>query len=331
MSLSQFPSELLLYIGQNLDSVKDVTSFALTCRRLYTFLDHINRHLYKAHKDPNSALHWAAKHGSCGIARIAIMHGAEVNAIGPPSILRAPLHLACEAGHVRIVALLLKYGADINQPIHHEWKLLTPLGIAIDYCQVPVTRFLLEQKPGPDLTWLVTKNSYFRDATYLHMACYKPHASIVQLLIDRGQNVDGRDALDMRPLHYALRVEQGQRGYRRARKDQDIVDIVRVLLANGADIFQSDFFGQTPRRLAAKHPIKAVREMVAHVPDFVSLRGVQVITASRSGGGRRSLIEREHWSSRSANSKQTIRELLRKAAKDELEKDSAKNRSKGGR
>lgn len=326
MALSQLPSELLLCVGQNLESVKDVTNFALTCRRLYSFLDHFNRHLYKAQKDPKSALHWAAEHGSYGVARLAIMHGAEVNVREPPPFPTIPLHLACKGGHVRIVALLLEHGADINGLVTNWFP--TPLGIAINCCQVPVVRFLLEQKPAPDLTQLVTEYADFRGATYLHMACYYSHASIVQLLIDKGQNVDGRDAQDMRPLHYALRVGRGQRGNRRARKDQDIVDIVRVLLVNGADIFQSDVLGQTPRRLAAKHPIKAVQQMVAHVPDSVSLRGVRVLSAPRSGGGRRFVIEREHWSSRSADSQDTIRELLRKAAKDDLEKDLVENRSK---
>ena len=43
-----------------------------------------------------------------------------------------PLHEACNYGHVEVVELLLKYGADVNDPGGKSCSNITPLHDAVD-------------------------------------------------------------------------------------------------------------------------------------------------------------------------------------------------------
>lgn len=78
MGLLGLPNELLLNIGETLDSHHSINAFTQVNRRLYTLLNH---HLYRFHLQNTEgyALLWAARHGHEAVARKLIKLGVDVN------------------------------------------------------------------------------------------------------------------------------------------------------------------------------------------------------------------------------------------------------------
>ncbi|MCJ1357862.1 MAG: hypothetical protein MMC33_007858 [Icmadophila ericetorum] len=182
---------------------------------------------------------WELCHSPC------YSHGG--NSCGDKRAWRKTLH-AYARGSVRIAALLLEKGTNVNEKDGHQ---VTPLHRAIRNSHEPVIHFLLTQTAGVDFsdTWLVGSfHRTFCRATYLCTACYSTYSSVVQLLLDKDQDVTSQYSDERTPLYYALIIEKGQRGSGRSQKHQDLVDIARL---RGADVFLT--FGPNPRRLAAIH------------------------------------------------------------------------------
>ena len=91
-----------------------------------------------------------------------------------------PLHLACVAGNVQVVQLLLEYAANPEQvdkagfyPFHH----------AVAHKNKDVVEFLLEQGFDPNIA------SHKDGVTALHMAAEFNHLEIMKLLLGHGAAV----------------------------------------------------------------------------------------------------------------------------------------------
>jgi ankyrin len=229
----------------------------------------------KVHWTP---LHWASYRGKFDIVRLLIDHGASTKATN--KFLGTPLH-AVSAGEyesrgdgARVTQLLLERGADVTaQDIHGE----TPLYLAACFGKVELARVLLDHGA------VATEETY-DSKTPLHgisrgKSDSQPEDAIrlVQLLVERGADVNAPDRNHDTPLHSACYVgkldiarellnlgatvttKNGQGGTplhvtsRGEYESQDGVRLARLLLEHGADVNAQDMENDTPLHFACRH------------------------------------------------------------------------------
>ena len=134
-----------------------------------------------------------------------------------------PLCLACDEGHVEVVALLLEKGAKVNTKDEDK---NTPLHLACQKGHVGVVDLLLTNGASVN-----AKDS--DKCTPLHRACLNDHKDLVVKLLEKGAKVNAKDEDEFTPLHLAC--QEGHAG------------VVAVLLDHGADVHAKDSTdGETP-------------------------------------------------------------------------------------
>ena len=153
-----------------------------------------------------------------------------------------PLHLACSKGNFAIVALLVIYGASIEQKNLHG---VTPLLKSLEPVKDADRK---EQERLKVVAFLLANNkpnacAYGQD-TALHMACSAGYPTIAAYLIKKGAPVNAK-AYNIRwtPLHYAVRDNEPE--------------IVKLLLDAGAKP-SPDAFGKTPYDYALHWNLKTI-------------------------------------------------------------------------
>uniref|UniRef100_W6NAF1 Ankyrin domain containing protein n=1 Tax=Haemonchus contortus TaxID=6289 RepID=W6NAF1_HAECO len=106
------------------------------------------------------------------------------------------LHYAAKYGHVKAVELLLNKGATVDIVGRDQF---TPLHLTAKYC-----RPLTQQRTSPTERSLV---SQYIDLSAHSATCPITSADvptiIVDLLVDRGADVNARDSYGLTPLHHA--------------------------------------------------------------------------------------------------------------------------------
>jgi ankyrin repeat protein len=135
--------------------------------------------------DGRTPLHWAAKRGNSGIAKLLLANGADPN-IRDRSDGAAPLHLAVEEGNKDLSELLVKYGANVNAK--YKKINLTPLQIAASYGLKELAELLITN--GADVNAKDKSIWWKSDWTPLRYAVERGHIELVQLLIDNGARLD---------------------------------------------------------------------------------------------------------------------------------------------
>lgn len=135
--------------------------------RLHGLLD-ADPDLVHAAEDYNmTALHWAARAGAARCSTVLLERGAQPNALNKAR--RAPLHLAAEVdaeGQGAVIALLAKYGADLNA---QDRKGRTPLHRATYEGRVEAAEALLEVGADPSVRNKTGKTAFQiarKDAKY---------------------------------------------------------------------------------------------------------------------------------------------------------------------
>jgi ankyrin repeat protein len=146
---------------------------------------------------------------------------------------RTPLHQACDKGNGSIVTMLIDGGADLNLA---DGRGCTPLHLACTAGHEAVVRILIDG--GADLS--ITESDGW---TPLQVACYHGHGSLVRMLIDGGADLDVTDENGCTALHTAchtctLRLPRWKR--------EEALEIMRVLILNGADTQARDSQGRLP-------------------------------------------------------------------------------------
>ncbi|EHK41615.1 putative ankyrin repeat protein [Trichoderma atroviride IMI 206040] len=178
-----------------------------------------------------TALHWAARSGHENVLDILLNNGADIDLRTGDG--ETALHWAAGKGHVGAIALLLNRGADLEAKSVHGF---TPLCTAARSGQEAGVMVLIER--GADLSVTTEGDSL------LHFAAKGRNVEIVQLLLDKGFDVNLIGASGEYPLHAAA----GSFGYRLNYKPDGVV---RLLLREGADISNREGHGRTALHASA--------------------------------------------------------------------------------
>uniref|UniRef100_A0A669QMJ3 Palmitoyltransferase n=1 Tax=Phasianus colchicus TaxID=9054 RepID=A0A669QMJ3_PHACC len=200
-------------------------------------------------KENVTLLHWAAINNRQELVKYYISKGAVVDQLGG-DLNSTPLHWAIRQGHLPMVILLLKCGAD---PSLIDGEGFSSIHLAVLFQHVPIVAYLISKSQnidtadfygltplmlsaqrvvGPEPTRFLLKFNPSLNAvdnvqknTALHWAVTSGNVSAVELLLEAGANMDiknvkGETALDLaiqtqnRSMIYML-IEEGRMRSRR--------------------------------------------------------------------------------------------------------------------
>ena len=260
-------------------------------------------------KDGETLLHRAAVLGKCEVAKALLDRGIDVNVVysrGWTPLHRAVRSLTLKDSHVEMVKLLVAHGAAIDRKNGNG---STPLNIATESIMISsrgepplyrVVKFLISE--GADIH---TKSKHGWPA--LHWAVGTGQKDVVELLIAKGADVNATDWGGQTPLHWAVRKNSDSRkrllefaadmdGTRIGIKVADIKslkqsmslqsskeaemskEVVRLLIAEGADVNAKNRYGDTPLIEAAKGADLEIVELLVACGADVNAKGKDGVT-----------------------------------------------------
>ena len=212
-------------------------------------------------------VHRAARKGDLTTVKWALFWGADVN--GHDEQGRTPLHRAALGSHPAVVRLLIERGADDNAASDRGTT-------ALHYAMGRRGSAALVESL---LAGGANVNAKRADGTTaLHRAAARAPAEIVELLLSSGAEANARDNDGRTPLHHLVQAEvrgrlerffayndpQGPALWRRRTEGRGTTlwtfrEIVRLLLAKGADVNARDKAGRTPLSFAGKdQPLRTI-------------------------------------------------------------------------
>jgi ankyrin repeat protein len=142
----------------------------------------------------------ASKKGLRDMVEMLLKEGASVNSTG--AIRVTALYAAVQGGHFEIVQELVAHGAklDVRQNENNDVALLCALRKGFD----SIAYFLIEN--GADIH-LKEKGFWSQQSTALHLAAKGGCLRSMELLLDKGMDVNAKDHLKFTPLDYAVTLE----------------------------------------------------------------------------------------------------------------------------
>ncbi|EPS37899.1 hypothetical protein H072_8434 [Dactylellina haptotyla CBS 200.50] len=162
--------------------------------------------------DGDTPLWMAAQEGYTNIATLLIeTYKVDVNTTALQT-QRTALHQAAQGGHLEVVRILLKKGAQFET---RDRNGISPLWSAAQGGFSEIVKILLENKADPEN---ISAGSNRRP---LHQAAQNGHTEVCEILLKAGAQYEPRDDTGCTPLFFAA-----QGGH---------ADIVKILLAKGAD------------------------------------------------------------------------------------------------
>ncbi|CAF1011713.1 unnamed protein product [Brachionus calyciflorus] len=159
------------------------------------------------------------------------------------------LRYAAWTGNEQIVNILVKNGATIDLA---DKDLRTPLRAAVFSGHENVVKILI--KSGADVNKTDLENR-----SILHVATYMGHLSIVNILLQSGASLNHQDLLGRSILATSIYCINSQ----------NRMDIIKLLIKNGAKIDQFDHNNQTPLILAGlENEIKIIDQLLSNNADI---------------------------------------------------------------
>lgn len=187
-------------------------------------------------------LHRAAHTGDIAMISRLVAEGADVNV--RDSNGRTPAHVAAFASQDEALRALSRAGADMNALDRQAYDVVTIAAVANDPALMSLA-IELGSDPG------LTTSPY--DGTALIAAAHLGHVEVVRRLIEAGAPLDHINNLHWTALMEAVVLGDG---------GPDHVQIVRELLAAGADKSLTDSDGVTPYEQAVKRGYAEMMELL---------------------------------------------------------------------
>ncbi|TGO12271.1 hypothetical protein BTUL_0091g00150 [Botrytis tulipae] len=180
------------------------------------------------------------------ICELLLKHGADPNwkagSDHAPILTRA----VQRGGNVELVKLLLDNGADINEVDESSELKNSVISTAAEFGSTDVVKLLAERNADVNV-------SGDEGVTPIYLAARSNKPETVQLLLDLGANLEMDEKLNdgWGPLHIAF----------------DFVEVVRILLQNGADITRASSGGNILFLASRNNHIDVVRVCLQYKPD----------------------------------------------------------------
>ena len=213
--------------------------------------------------DGQTALHMAAGRGNRAAVLTLLRRGADINARDAKGF--SPLYEATARGHVAIIQELLARGALVIAEGQFDEVASSPLHRAILNGDLDaINCFISMRGVKGNIYSVVTKINPLYSSNLLHCAAQNGTRAVIELCIQGGGKVSGRDDDGMTPLLVAARHGQ--------------LDGMNCLLDNGAKLEEEHF----PTKDRAVH----YAAQVGHTELLVSLisRGAKINYSSDFGG-----------------------------------------------
>ena len=204
-----------------------------------------------------TALQAAVTNRNAPLVRVLLMADADVNALGCPL---TALQIAADGADIKIASILLKHGADVNQPAKAVGG-RTALQAAASTYNCEIVALLLGA--GADVNGAASPSG---GRTALQAAASTGYCEIVALLLDAGADVNGAASLS------------GGRTALQAAAEYGNIDVVKILIRAGAAINAnaSPKNGLTCLQTAAKnHETEVVRLLLEQGADVNAPAAVQ--------------------------------------------------------
>ncbi len=185
----------------------------------------------------------------------------------------AKFFTAAESGNVQEVDRLLDAGADVNV---RDSRGETPLFSAALSGSKEIAESLIAH--GADV------NATDRDGlTPLHLAAYQSRREIVKLLVGKSANVNAKTREGSTPLIKAIEwfagTERGHLALTSRAEIASMMDVVRLLIDNGADVNAADTYDDTPLILAVASGEKSLVELLLARGAAVNSKGHEGVSA----------------------------------------------------
>lgn len=177
------------------------------------------------HRAYRTALHRAAGYGHLEVVRLLLKAGADPMKCS--SVHRTPLHEACIGGHKHVVKELLKYVADINVVDSNGQ---TSAHLAAYHGEAECLKVLIAKGSS-----MALEDKQGRSPA--HLAAMKNHPMALRCLIENDVEVNCVDDQGRTPAHYAASAGG--------------LDALKVLAHNDVDVNSKDTVGFVPAHHAA--------------------------------------------------------------------------------
>ncbi len=155
---------------------------------------------------------------------------------------RSPLHIAVISGHLAVVNVLIKAGAEVNAA--ERFKNLTPLHYAALYNFPKIMLFLLSRG--------AVVNACDNDGnSALHYAAANGCRTTVEILLQHQAMVNIYNRQWQTPLHFCAYAGQDiQRAGFVSKQQADFIEVARLLLQAGANPSMRDIWQNMPESIA---------------------------------------------------------------------------------
>ncbi|CAO1597781.1 hypothetical protein XANCAGTX0491_001576 [Xanthoria calcicola] len=207
--------------------------------------------------DLGLALYFAAKHGACNLASIALDQGADFGAIVAPSrrsALWPPLHEAVNGEHIDMVRLLVARGANLEGrtfTLSKDW--LKPLHIAVKKGRLAIVVYLLSHGANIEASCQMAR-------TPLIWAAREKHTEIVQYLLERGADIHKVDKDGRTALHHAVCTQNSPILRLTEGVCLRLTECIDALVDHGIDVDAKDAGMKTALHVASREATPATVE-----------------------------------------------------------------------